>query len=127
YIEEAAELLRSLTREREMTIHARVVAYIRQHYRNPALKIQDIADEVHFSPAYLGYLFKRETKKNVWDVVTELRIEEAKRLLAATKKKRYEIAYEVGYESTEHFSRMFKRCTGVSPADYRKAGRGESD
>lgn len=125
YIDEAAQEIGRLMREREMTIHARIIAYIRQHYRNPALKIQDIAGEVHFSSAYLGHLFKREMNQNVWDYVTELRIEEAKRLLIETDKKRYEIAYEVGYESPEHFSRMFKRCTGISPADYRRAGQGQ--
>jgi len=56
-----------------------------------------------------------------------VRIEEAKRLLATTDKKRYEIAYQVGYESPEHFSRIFKRSVGVSPADYRKERQGESD
>ncbi|MFD0673409.1 response regulator [Cohnella sp. GCM10027633] len=127
YIEEAGRTLGELTREREMTILSRVTGYIRQHYRNPELKIQDIAQEAHFSPAYFGYWFKRETKQNVWDYVTELRIEEAKQLLVATDKKRYEIAYEVGYESPEHFSRMFKRYAGVSPADYRKEGQGGSD
>ncbi|WP_027084909.1 response regulator [Cohnella panacarvi] len=127
YVDEAGRTLRELAREREMTILARIMGYIRQHYRNPELKIQDIAAEAHFSPAYFGYWFKRETKKNVWDYVTELRIEEAKRLLVTTPKKRYEIAYEVGYESPEHFSRMFKRYAGVSPADYRKEGQGEYD
>lgn len=127
YIREAAALARRLSKERDQSILSRITGYIRGHFRNPALKIQDIASEVHFSTAYLGYLFKREMKQNLWDFVTELRIEEAKRLLATTDKKRYEIAYEVGYESPEHFSRMFKRYAGVSPAEYRKERRGGSD
>lgn len=125
YIQEAVQAMRGMVRDRERTIIARIVGYIREHYRNPALKIQDIADEVHFSTTYLSYLFKREMKKNVWDFVTELRIEAAKQLLATTDKKRYEISYEIGYESPEHFGRMFKRYAGVSPAEYRKDhGRG---
>jgi two-component system response regulator YesN len=120
YIMESVQLVRLLIKERDESVVERITGYIRKHFRNPALKIQDIAGEVHFSTAYLGYLFKKEMKKNVWDFVTELRIEEAKHLLLATDKKRYEIAYEVGYESPEHFSRMFKRYVGVSPAEYRK-------
>ena len=120
YIRECASTLQSVVKAREESIVARIAAYIQRHYRNPALKIQDIAKEVHFSPAYISFLFKREMKKNIWDYVTELRVEEAGHLLASTDKKRYEIAYEVGYESPEHFSRMFKRHTGLSPAEYRK-------
>lgn len=124
YIEAAALSLGDLARERDRTILDQIKGFIGQQYRNPALKIQDIAREIHFSSAYLRYLFKRETKRSIWDYVTELRIEEAKYLLATTDKKRYEIASEVGYESPEHFSRIFKRYTGVSPADYRKGPGG---
>lgn len=125
YIREVREALERLVLEREQSVVSRMTAYIRGHYRNPALKIQDIAAELHFSSAYLSYLFKKETKQNLWDYVTELRLEEARRLLVTTDKKQYEIAYAVGYESPEHFSRMFKRCVGIGPADYRKAARGE--
>lgn len=126
YMSEAALSVRMMGKERDQSIIARIKGFIRIHYRNPALKIQDIAGELHFSTAYLGYLFKRELGQNIWDYVTELRIEEAKLLLATTDKKRYEVAYQVGYESPEHFSRMFKRYVGVSPADYRKEGQGGS-
>ncbi len=108
------------------TVIASVTSFVRANYRNPALKIQDIVEEVHFSPTYLSHLFKRETGIALWDYVTELRIHEARKLLRTTDKKRYEIAYEVGYESPEHFSRMFKRFAGVSPAKYRKNRSGDS-
>jgi two-component system response regulator YesN len=129
YIRELAALLRRSMMERDQSIVSRVAGYIQKHYRNHGLKIQDIAGEVHFSASYVSYLFRQEMQKNIWDYVSEIRIEDAKRLLAMTDLKRYEIAYEVGYESPEHFSRMFKRYTGVSPADYRKErqGQGVSD
>ncbi|WP_339249993.1 response regulator [Paenibacillus sp. FSL P2-0136] len=106
------------------SVISRITSYIQNHYRNPALKIQDISEEVHFSAAHLGYIFKRDMKTNLWDYVTALRMEEAKRLMIATDKKRYEVAYAVGYESPEHFSRMFKRVLGLTPAEFRKQARG---
>ncbi|MFD2327899.1 response regulator [Cohnella sp. GCM10020058] len=124
YIPEVSAMLGQLTQDRDRSILARITGFIRERFRDPALKIQDIASEVHFSTAYLSYLFKRETGKNLWDFVTELRIEEAKRMLETTDKKRYEIAYAVGYESPEHFGRMFKRYAGLSPAEYRKERQG---
>ncbi|CAI6078652.1 response regulator [Cohnella sp. JJ-181] len=125
YVPEVAEMLGQLAQARDRSILARITGFIRQRFRDPALKIQDIAGEVHFSTAYLSYLFKRETGQNLWDYVTELRIEEAKYMLETTDKKRYEIAYAVGYESPEHFGRMFKRYAGLSPAEYRKERQGD--
>jgi two-component system, response regulator YesN len=124
YVQGLSEVIRACINERDQTVVARISAYIYNHYGNHELKIQDIAGEVHFSAAYVSYLFKRETNKNVWDFVSEVRIEEAKRLLTVTDMKRYEISYQVGYQSPEHFSRMFKRFIGISPADYRKEIRG---
>ncbi|OAS17709.1 response regulator transcription factor [Paenibacillus oryzisoli] len=124
YVLGLSEVIRVCISERDQTVVSRITTYIYNHYGNHELKIQDIAGEVHFSAAYVSYLFKRETNKNVWDFVSEVRIEEAKRLLAVTDLKRYEISYQVGYQSPEHFSRMFKRFIGISPADYRKEIRG---
>ncbi|MGG1554761.1 response regulator transcription factor [Paenibacillus ferrarius] len=124
YVQGLADSIRASMSERDLSVVSRITAYIYNHYGNHELKIQDIAGEVHFSAAYVSYLFKRETDKNIWDFVSEVRIEEAKRLLGATDLKRYEISYQVGYQSPEHFSRMFKRFTGISPADYRKEVRG---
>lgn len=124
YVQGLTDVIRACISERDQTVVSRITAYIYNHYGNHELKIQDIAGEVHFSAAYVSYLFKRETNKNVWDFVSEVRIEEAKRLLDVTDLKRYEISYQVGYQSPEHFSRMFKRFIGISPADYRKEIRG---
>jgi two-component system response regulator YesN len=124
YTLEVVEQLHEMVKDRDKSILSRIIVYIRQNYRNPELKIQDIANEVNFSTAYLGNLFKKEMQKNLWDYVTEQRLEEAKRLLASTGKKRYVVAYEVGYESPEHFSRMFKRYVGISPAEFRKDVQG---
>lgn len=104
----------------ESTTMDKAMRYIRRSYANKNLKLQDVAREVHLSPNYFSFLFKKATDKNVWDYLTEVRMEEAKRLLLTSDKKRYEIAEMIGYESPEHFSRVFKKYYGVSPADYRK-------
>lgn len=124
YIEDSVLFLQELSQARDQNVISRITSYIQKNYRNPALKIQDISEEVHFSAAHLGYIFKRDMKTNLWDYVTALRMEEAKRLMSTTDKKRYEIAYAVGYESPEHFSRMFKRVLGLTPAEFRKKARG---
>ncbi|NOU82267.1 response regulator [Paenibacillus sp. LMG 31459] len=124
YIEDSVAFLQQLSKARDQNVISRITSYIQKNYRNPALKIQDISEEVHFSAAHLGYIFKRDMKTNLWDYVTALRMEEARRLMITTDKKRYEIAFAVGYESPEHFSRMFKRMLGLTPAEFRKQARG---
>lgn len=124
YIEDSQVFLQEVSKKRDQNVVSKIMSCIQKNYRNPTLKIQDISEEVHFSAAHLSYIFKRDTKMNVWDYVTELRMEEAKRLMSTTDKKRYEIAYAVGYESPEHFSRMFKRVLGLTPAEFRKKVRG---
>lgn len=120
FLSEAATLIHSSMEDRDSVIVQQAVEYIRRAYRNKGLKIQDIADHVHLSPNYLSYLFKRIAGETVWDYVTTLRMEESRHLLLNTSKKRYEIADEVGYESPEHFSRIFKRYYGESPNTVRR-------
>ncbi|WMT42141.1 response regulator [Paenibacillus sp. D2_2] len=119
FLLEAAELVHASMADQDQAIIQQSIVYIRRNYRNKGLKIQDIADHVHLSPNYLSYLFKQIVGETVWEFVTRLRLEEARHLLINTPKKRYEIADEVGYESPEHFSRVFKRYYGESPNSVR--------
>lgn len=105
---------------RERSTMKQAIDYLKRHYSDTGLKLQDVARAVHLSPNYFSYLFKKTTDKNLWDFLTELRMEEARKLLLGSDLKRYEIAEMIGYESPEHFSRVFKKFYGVSPADYRK-------
>ncbi|WP_409342646.1 response regulator [Paenibacillus sp. MBLB4367] len=115
FLSKAAGLIHTSMTDHDQAIIQQSVAYIRRSFRNKGLKIQDIADHVHLSPNYLSYLFKQIAGETVWEFVTKLRMEESRQLLLNTHKKRYEIADEVGYESPEHFSRVFKRYYGESP------------
>ncbi|WP_256761091.1 response regulator [Cohnella sp. WQ 127256] len=93
------------------------IQYIDDNYRQKGLKLQEIAGSICLSPNYLSYLFKKIVGMNLWDYVTKLRMEEAKRLLLTTDMRRYEISDEIGYESPEHFSKIFKKHFGVNPSE----------
>ena len=67
-----------------------------------------------------SYEFKQYTGKNFVNYLKELRIEEAKRLLATTDEKVVEISQMVGYDNEKHFMKIFKSICGVSPSEYRK-------
>jgi YesN/AraC family two-component response regulator len=95
-------------------------AYIDKHFHTKGMKLQDIADAVHLSPNYLSYLFKKVLDITIWDYLTKQRMEEGRRLLLTTDKRRYEIADEIGYESPEHFSKMFKKHFGYNLSELKK-------
>lgn len=94
--------------------------YIEQNYSQKGLTIHEVAKKNHVSPNYLSYLFKKNTGYNLWEYVIKLRMEESKALILNTDLRRYEIAERVGYESPEHFSKIFKKYFGVSPSELKK-------
>lgn len=67
--------------------------------------------------------FKAATGSTLIDHVQNLRVEEAKRLLERGHGSFEEIAAEVGYENPAFFRRLFKRCTGLTPGEYRRMFR----
>ncbi|MCR8659599.1 response regulator [Paenibacillus endoradicis] len=94
--------------------------YILQNYAQKGLTLNEVAQKNHVSPNYLSYLFKKKTGYNLWEYVIKLRMEESKRLILKTDLRRYEISEQVGYESPEHFSKIFKKYYGISPSEMKK-------
>lgn len=97
----------------------KVKDYIQSHPEGD-LRLQTLADYVHLNPAYLSQLFKQETKLNLSDFITEIRMERAKYLLANTDLKIYDVARLSGYQSPKHFMLVFKQQTGLTPGTYRE-------
>lgn len=98
----------------------RATEYIHRNYAQKGLTLNEIAQKNHVSPNYLSYLFKKNTGFNLWEYVIKLRMEESKRLIQHSDLRRYEIAERVGYESPEHFSKIFKKYFGISPSEMKK-------
>ncbi|TFE31544.1 response regulator [Cohnella luojiensis] len=94
--------------------------YIHANYAQKGLTLNEVAQKNHVSPNYLSYLFKKNTGTNLWEYVIKLRMEESKRLIHNTDLRRYEISERVGYESPEHFSKIFKKYFGISPSEMKK-------
>ncbi len=77
------------------------------------------ADELHLSANYFGDLVKKETGKSAKDYIQDKIIEVAKNKTFDTGKTVSEIAYELGFKYPQHFSRLFKNRTGLTPNEYR--------
>lgn len=77
------------------------------------------AEELNLSPNYLGDLLKRETGKSAQEHIQLHLIEAAKERLYNNSRSVSEIAYELGFEYPQYFSRLFKKRTGMTPNEYR--------
>ena len=97
----------------------KALEFIREHYEAP-ISLQDAADAAEVNPAYLSYLFKQEMKIGFSNYVQELRIDYAKKLLSETNCKVKDVALRSGFGDYHYFSKIFKKITGLSPAEYRK-------
>lgn len=98
-------------------------AYLAQHYSNPNLMLQDVANEVHLSQSHFSTVFVQETGLTFTQYLTALRIGKAKELLEATEMRSAQIATEAGYNDSHYFSYLFKKNTGATPSEYRKNSR----
>lgn len=97
---------------------ALTIAYIRKNY-GECLSLSQLAAYVHLSPNYLSNLFKKEVGYCLSDYINALRIEKAKFLLLNSRKRSHEIATELGFSDPAYFGKVFKKSTGLSPAEYR--------
>ena len=97
---------------------AQVKAYIREHL-SEKLTLADVAAVFNFSPGYLSQLFGKYGGGFV-EYITEARVAAAKEMLEKGDKKIYEIAEELGFESSFYFSKVFKKSTGLSPREYQQ-------
>jgi two-component system response regulator YesN len=99
------------------------IAYIREHYSDLGLSINDTAGHLGISEGYLSRIFKKETDYTFVSYLTNFRIRAAMELLKNVKVKVYEVAAQVGYLDATYFSTLFKRLTGVSPSEYQNRSR----
>lgn len=100
-------------------IIGKIEDYIVKHYRDP-IRVQDIAQKFGFNYSYLCTVFRKYKGVSPNEYIIEKRVQEAKFLLKAYPEMTVkEIADKVGYKDSLYFSRIFKKITCYSPADYR--------
>jgi AraC-like DNA-binding protein len=77
------------------------------------------ADSMNLSPNYFSDLLKSETGKNTQEHIHYFLLEKAKYLLLHTNLSISEIAFELGFEYSQNFSKLFKKKIGITPSLYR--------
>jgi AraC-like DNA-binding protein/anti-sigma regulatory factor (Ser/Thr protein kinase) len=98
------------------------MAYIHAHYAEPLTRTS-IAAYIGVSASHLDRCFREELEMSANVYLSRYRIRQAKRLLTSMPLNIADIAYSVGFASSDSFSRAFKREVGVSPRAYSKRER----
>ncbi len=98
---------------------------LKEYFKSEEMKnaglptVKYLADHVHLSASYLSDLLKKETGMNAQDHIHYYLIEEAKNILLNTNNSVSEVAYALGFEYPQYFSKLFKLKTGKTPVEYR--------
>ena len=87
--------------------------------RNGLPSVRYCASELCLSPNYFGDLIKKETGQTAQEYIQHHIIELSKERILDPLKNIGQVAYELGFQYPQHFTRMFKRTTGITPNEYR--------
>lgn len=90
-----------------------------QAQQNGLPTVKYCATELCLSPNYFGDLIKKETGKSAQEYIQLKVTEIAKDLVLNPEKSISQIAYELGFQYPQHFTRLFKKLTGYTPNEYR--------
>jgi len=105
------------SRNQEAVLKA--VEFIKQNYHDKDISLQKVAAEVALSHYYFSHIFKDELKITFIEYLTKVRMEASAKLLKNRNLNVNQIAYAVGYQDPNYFSKVFKRHMKTAPIEYR--------
>lgn len=96
-----------------------VFRYIDEHF-NETMTLEQLAGKVSLSPHYLCRCFKKVTGRTIFEYIEQMRIQYSCYLLSTTQDPVTDIALASGFNTVSYFNRIFRRCKGQTPKDYRQ-------
>ena len=93
--------------------------YVECNFNKP-ISLTTVARHFKVSNCYLSHLFRQENGESFITFLTDLRLQEAERLLRDSSMNIAEIARNVGYENANYFARIFQKKHGFPPSDFRE-------
>ena len=103
-----------------------VIAYVLEHYQE-RIQISELADLIFLSVSQLDRKFKKLYQITPQKYILRVRINAACQLLTRTEKRVSEIALESGFYDQSYFTKQFVNLMGLSPSEYRKRFRQETE
>lgn len=100
------------------SLSGKINHYIRQEFMHD-ISVEQIAEHLDLSREHISRTYKKETGETINDAINLIRIDEAKRFLLQTKLPITDIALTVGFNSSQYFSNVFKKYTGLTSKQFR--------
>lgn len=94
--------------------------YIHANFRH-RVTVTDVARAAAVHPVYLGQMFHEQFGETLGDYIKRVRVRAAAELLSSSNVPLADVAFEHGFCDQSHFHRVFKRFSGVTPAEFRRA------
>lgn len=98
----------------------KAIAIVEENMDNPALDAEFLSRKIGMSRASLYHKLKALTNSSVQEFIFTIRLKRAAQLLKASGMNVTEVAYEVGFKDSSHFSKLFKKQFGKSPSTFLK-------
>ena len=105
-------------KQEERTITG-ITRYLQEHLADE-MSLSVLAEEFHLNPQYISQLFKNEIGVNFLSYLTNIRMENAKKLLLSTSLSIAEVADRSGFGDYRVFTKVFKKSEGITPSQYRR-------
>ncbi|WP_268122386.1 helix-turn-helix domain-containing protein [Roseivirga pacifica] len=96
---------------------------LKDYYKRPVKEVPSVhllAEKMNLSPNYLGDIVKSLTQKSAIDTIHEHIMNEAKKMLEEGRLNNMEVAFALGFDYPNYFSKFFKKRASLSPSEYRK-------
>lgn len=110
---------REIAHSRQQQYFRQAVSYLQDNFSYP-VRIQQLARQIGVSRSYLYKIFLACSGKSVQQYLQDLRLKEACRLLADTRRDVTDIAYSCGFPDSPAFCRIFRRVYGEAPLRFRQ-------
>jgi two-component system, response regulator YesN len=123
FLEEKTERLALILHEKTGCTYSQkienMVCFIQRNYSDPSVSLTEISAAGNVSPAWAAVKFKDEVGTGVNEYLNEYRVGKACELFKSGEYMIYEVADRTGFTSSQYFSKVFRKYTGVTPNQYR--------
>lgn len=108
--------------EEQPSLEGQIMRYLEEHCRE-TISLEQLGKKFGYHPVYLNRMFREQTGKTLHKYQMECRMQRACVMLRSTRLSIKEIAGSTGFSSPAYFSELFVKMLGVTPGQYRSAGK----